>query len=287
MQVNRREDFSERVSYNFPSYPAYINNSFLSSYPNYSALSHWHEEIELIAVISGTMRYNVNGEIITLNKDEGIFVNSKQIHFGFSKDKNECNFICVVIHPVLLCASSEIESKYITPLINNEKLPFLKFSQEIRNGIEIFNCITNMWKYFQSDNPELLIQSEFFKLWTLILNNAEKTIPKTTKSEMYCFKLMNDFIVKNHNEKISLEEIACSGNVCKTSCITIFKKFTNQTPFEYLNEYRLRKAVELMKNSEMNITEIAFETGFNSASYFAETFRKYYGINPDTYRKAL
>ena len=93
MVVN--DDYSEKVQYDDPDYPVMISRDFLSSYPNYAAPSHWHDDIELIAVLSGQMQYSVNGEIFDLCAGEGVFINSRQMHFGFSSDREECEFICI------------------------------------------------------------------------------------------------------------------------------------------------------------------------------------------------
>ena len=86
-------------------------------------------------------------------------------------------------------------------------------------------------------------------------------------------------------EKISLSDIANAGGTCKTSCCTIFKKFTNQTPNEYLTDYRLHKSIDLMQNTDMTLTEICYDVGFSGASYFSETFRKVYDMSPTEYKK--
>ena len=54
-------DSSETVAYNNPLFPVYAEYSFLSAYPDYSCISHWHRDLEWIVVKKGTMTYNVNG----------------------------------------------------------------------------------------------------------------------------------------------------------------------------------------------------------------------------------
>ena len=78
-----KDDRSEKVRYDYTDYPIYIRRALLSEYPGYAAPTHWHDDIEFISVISGEMKYNVNGEIITLRENDGLFVNARQIHFGF------------------------------------------------------------------------------------------------------------------------------------------------------------------------------------------------------------
>ena len=105
ISVDLKDDRSEIVHYDFEEYPIYIRKSMLSSYHNFEAPPHWHDDIELITVLQGEMEYNVNGEIITIQQDEGIFINSRQLHYGFSKTKEECEFLCILIHPIMLCST--------------------------------------------------------------------------------------------------------------------------------------------------------------------------------------
>ena len=59
------------------------------------------------------------------------------------------------------------------------------------------------------------------------------------------------------------------------------------TPNDYLNSFRLEKSMELLRTTDMTATEIAFHCGFNSASYFAEIFKKQKGCSPKEYRKKI
>lgn len=93
------------------------------------------------------------------------------------------------------------------------------------------------------------------------------------------------YIQKNFREKISLEDIAKAGNVSKTSCCKIFKKYVNQSPNAYLIEYRLRSGLELLRTTDMTVTEICFEVGFNGPSYFSESFHKAFGYSPIEFRR--
>ncbi|MCF7805938.1 MAG: DUF4242 domain-containing protein [Candidatus Marinimicrobia bacterium] len=59
---------------------------------------------------------------------------------------------------------------------------------------------------------------------------------------------------------------------------------TGSTPTEFIQESRLRRAVRLIENDAGNISQIAFETGFNNPSYFSKCFRNYFGFLPSSYR---
>lgn len=64
-----------------------------------------------------------------------------------------------------------------------------------------------------------------------------------------------------------------------------FKKAIGMSPIEYLNEYRIRQAVRLLKDSSLPVTEICLDCGYNNMGNFLREFRKYTGTTPLQYRK--
>ena len=68
---------------------------------------------------------------------------------------------------------------------------------------------------------------------------------------------MVGYIQKNYKNKITLSEIAVSGNVCRSNCCKIFQSLLNKSPITYLMEYRLDKSIKLLKISSYSVTEIA------------------------------
>lgn len=96
---------------------------------------------------------------------------------------------------------------------------------------------------------------------------------------------MTSYIYKNYKQNISLNDIAKSGNICRSKCCKMFKKYLNQSPIDFLNTYRLEISKSLLINSNSNITEIAFNSGFNHLSYFSKLFYEKYNFTPKEYRR--
>lgn len=284
---NIKIDGSERVLYNRADYPVYVRKGRLSSYPNFSAEGHWHDDIELILVLSGDMQYNINGKVIELKQGEGVFVNARQLHFGYSETKKECEFICVLLHPILLCSSQAAEQNYIRPLLFNEHIPFCHLKGNIPWQHNVLLSIQEIYEVRDDALAELKIQRRFFDIWIALCENVI-SVQKTTfvsNHHLSALKDMISFINGNYSETLRLASIAASGNVGKTGCCAIFNRYLSKTPNEYLTELRLRKSMELLKNTDMTILEISYAVGFSGASYYAETFRKFYGCTPGAYRK--
>lgn len=285
VSIALRDDRSEKIPYDSPDYPIYIFREFLSNYPNYyTAPSHWHDDIELIAVLDGEMDYNVNGEIARLEKGAGIFVNAGQMHFGFSGSGTECDFICAILHPMLLCASAAYEREFVLPVIRSVPYMVLDPGTLWQRAV-----LEQIYRLFQSKGQRagaMKAQSAFAAVWSLLYENLPlQETESPGGSDLTAARNMVGFIQKNYAQKISLREIAASGAVGQSKCCKLFAQYFGQPPNAYLNQYRLNKSLELLRCGGRPVTEVALSAGFGSASYFAELFRKTFGESPTEYRK--
>ena len=94
-----------------------------------------------------------------------------------------------------------------------------------------------------------------------------------------------DQILKNFKEEISIEKLAQMTNFSKAAFCRYFKARTQKTFIEYLSEVRINQACKLLRESEMSILEICYESGFNNLSNFNRQFRKQMDTNPKEFRK--
>jgi len=84
---------------------------------------------------------------------------------------------------------------------------------------------------------------------------------------------------------VSVKQLTEIAGMSESSLLRAFKQATGRAPTEYLLDLRLRRARHLLRNTDLNITEISFQTGFNDSNYFARTFRKHTNSSPTAYRK--
>ncbi len=286
LSVDVNDDYSEIVRYTYKEYPIYIRKAFLSSYDNFEAPPHWHDDIEFIAVLRGEMNYNINGEIITVRQNEGVLVNSRQLHYGFSQAKNECEFICILIHPMMLCISQAFEEKFVVPLLKNQNTPYIKLSDNAEWKKEIYRCILCMYEQRSIISAPLEISSLFLRIWSLIFENTNISVSRQFQNNDFTvLKNMIGFIQKFYRNKITLKDIAKAGAIGQSKCCKLFEKHIGTTPNAYLIQYRLHQSTWFLKDTDMPITQIADAVGFSGSSYYAEAFRKHYGKSPTEYRK--
>lgn len=142
------------------------------------------------------------------------------------------------------------------------------------------SCRAKEWKLLS------LVYDLWYQIYNLIDNDKNLNLIKDdTSDDVNIFKQMVIFIYQNYKKAIVLQDIAKSGNVGKSKCYELFKRYVNKTPNDFVNLYRLEKSKILLKNEDLSITEVALECGFNSGSYYAELFKKYNGCTPRNFRK--
>lgn len=285
--MGRPLEFSEKVKYNYSEYQIYLKRDLLSQYPNYSGVSHWHQDIEFILILSGHMTYNVNGTTIRLEQGNGIVVNGNQFHHGFSEEGEECEFICMIVNPLLLSVNEFFERRYIEPILHNQNLPWIELSTEIEWQRKILEYVYNIYTTSSEQEMFLEIQQMLFGLWSVLYHHTkqEEKISVQTDERIIVLKKMLTYIHSHYSEKITLDRIAEAGNVCKSKCHILFRVYLGRTPMEYITEYRLRKSADALLNSDLSIAEIGYNVGINSASYYSELFRKYFDCTPTEYKK--
>lgn len=92
------------------------------------------------------------------------------------------------------------------------------------------------------------------------------------------------YIHTHYADELSLKDIADAGMMSIAQCNRCFNKMLNVTPYEYLIQYRLKKATNLLKDATLNVTEISEIVGFNNVTHFIQAFKKVYGISLKKYR---
>ncbi len=287
--IELMQDFSEIVHYEHTGIPLYIRTADLAVYPRMSAPCHWHDDIEWIYVISGKMCYYINGKRILLNEKDSLMVNTRQLHYGYSCQEQDCRFLCILFHPSLFGCNKALLQKYVTPVIENADCEYLHFQSGQTRGLEIaayleqIRCI----KENAANAYELQAVAVMFQLWSSLLQCGELVIEDRSydrNSDLESQKKMVSFIYQNYAEQLSLNEIAASGNVSRSKCCLIFKHYLHQSPVDFLNMFRLKTSCDLLRNTEQSITDIALSCGFNHLSYFSKLFSRNFGCTPREYR---
>lgn len=278
-------DLSERLQYNFTGFPLYVKKDKLSRY-GYEALCHWHPDLEFIYIADGTMDYFINGKKVRIRQGQGIFVNSRRLHYGFSEQKDECTFIALVIHPSLFTNSFDGAKAFAEQKFGFDNIDYMLLYPHVLWHKKIIDSIEQLYQEMNSAplNPLRLLSKAI--LICADMGEHIETAENNGKNNdiQMAFLKMTEYIHNNYKEKLTIDKIANAGAVCRSKGCLLFQQYARMTPTMYLTKYRLSKSAELLRDTELSITEISLLCGFQSPSYYISLFKRETGQTPLHYR---
>ncbi len=107
------------------------------------------------------------------------------------------------------------------------------------------------------------------------------------EKETYRLKKIFEHLNNNYSEPITIPDIAMKVGLTPNSFSRFFTKMTNRRFIDFVNEFKVAKAVEAMNQGGMTIKEVMHLSGFSSPSYFAKQFIKYQNTTPSAYLKKI
>lgn len=253
--------------------PFIFNGNIKRNYYNLSKENNWHENLEIQFCVNGCGTLFLDGKKYPLCKDDMAVVNSNAIHYTGTDSE--------LIYDALIIGTDFCD-------LMGFDINALDFETLIKSttAIQIFLKLKEV--YFNSSAPyrkatlnKLLLEL----LLELTENHCSKRHSCSEKNRAYeRVKLTILYIRKNYQKKLTLEEIAKAVFSDKYSLCKDFKKYTGQTIFENLNNYRCVKALDFLAAGN-TVAQVSSLCGFDNFSYFTKTFKKHIGRLPSEYKK--
>lgn len=140
---------------------------------------------------------------------------------------------------------------------------------------------------FEAD--EIYVQSTVLKLiYSLIWEcHAPSVGPNSSVAGYAAIQNAIEYIEHNLASDLSLHTLADDAGFSPIHFHNCFKAVTGKTPHDYVEERRIKKAVNLLITTNSTLTEIAYECGFSSQSYFSYAFKRITGLTPRDYAKKI
>ncbi|WP_330509137.1 AraC family transcriptional regulator [Parablautia intestinalis] len=248
---------------------------------------HWHPEVEFVYIKKGTAEFLIGSNKYTLSAGTGIFINTQIIH---RFESSESAVIPNIVFSPLVLAQEEslIYQKYIRPVLES-CAECLIFSSEIPGQNDILNTLLSIFDMQESEDVnEIETVALLLRLWNMIYKEiciTEKNpAPHSSAHTQARLQIMMQYIHKNYPQQISLEDIAKTVMLSKSSALSIFNRNLHISPVNYLVNYRLKRAAKLLVTTQNSVSSIARDTGFENIGYFCRRFKKTFGVTPVEYR---
>ncbi|QHQ60335.1 response regulator [Anaerocolumna sedimenticola] len=151
----------------------------------------------------------------------------------------------------------------------------------LKEGLPLRGQIIN--SIYQVINEEEL-ESIFFNYLDYILEYQGRNSRDYKDKNEYIVQCVKNYIITNYANIITIESIAEEIGLSPNYVRNIFKEKTGITLTEWITDYRLEEACNLLKDDKLKIKQISFMVGYENISYFCSVFAKKYGLSPNEYR---
>lgn len=279
----KRAEYVERKRHGTSDFP--IEYYYIDAmHPRYFMSAHWHKEFEIIRVLEGSFFVHLNNVGYETKKGDILFVPVGYLHRG---EPNEAIYECLVFDPLMLLMrphGAAVE-KFIAPIKNSSAV--IKNIVNDANIAETVNKLFNAMKK-KAYGYELDVYGELFKLFSQLYTSGYVSLNKTISSDKQTQTIMKltEYLEENFRDPVSLDKLSEYVGLNKKYLCKIFKEYTSRTLVEYVNELRIENACYEISMAGKNITEAAFESGFNDSGYFCKMFKRYKGITPGEYKNS-
>ncbi len=242
-----------------------------------NSVPHIYDNYVLSFVINGEGTYTIDGVLHNVKAGDAFLTAPNAMTNWTTNDENPIQYIFMVISgpdhlKILHNVGLGTKSKIFNYIHNND------------------NSITNyLFSLYNTSKSTPTNMYELLGYFYLIMDYLAQKYRNTkfdtiTPQNMYFNKSIS-FINDNYANKITILDIANFLNIDRSYLYKIFKNEAGISPIQYLNNYRLEKARQMIPYSDFSITNIADAVGYYDYSHFCHAFQKKYGLTPGEFRK--
>lgn len=235
-------------------------------------ICNWHSNLEIIHVTEGNGSVQYGGKTLKIETGDTVVINSGALHCFFSDGL--MGFIGIIIDDDF-CKESGIVP---------ERFDFDRLVKDPAVDELIRACADTIETYHDSKNPIYAAKARSQVLSLLVFlaegYSRESTGESETKnpSEEYVKKVIGH-LIDHYTDDVTLDSLAALCGITKFHLARVFKQYTGDTVFTYLNALKCKNAQKFLA-SGLGVTETATRCGFESVSYFSRTYKRVMGFSP-------
>lgn len=258
---------------------------------DYSGICHKHDHPELVIVRGGTATHYFEGSNYPIMTGDVFCILDGQSHYFH--DMNNLQLINIMYCPngmrlpfhSLRKVSGFNAMFMLEPSYRHQHEFSSRLSLSPGDLAHIINLAESMFTEFYKKPAgyEAYLTGSLIKLILFLSRHYGQHSGKEASALLRIGNILS--ALEDEPEKPwTLGNMSELGGLSPANLILIFKQATGMTPLNYLIQLRIRQAMELLAGTQMSVTEIAFEVGFNDSNYFARQFKRINGMSASGYR---
>lgn len=252
---------------------------------------HWHEEMEILYVNSGSLKLQIPGKTFRLTQGEGFVVNANVLHFAAADPV--CLLQSFVFAPLMVTGGQEtvFARKYITPLVDCCVFDGCRLDSGTGEQSGADDFVTAFEAISQGlPGYEFVVRDRLSQICHSLYRHFEREIgggEVAANQDHIRIRKMLDFIHGYYPENVKLAEIARAADIGERECLRCFQRVIHGSPMQYLLKYRvMRGAAMLLEHPGSSIAEVSARCGFESPSNFSHMFKRFFICTPREYRNS-
>lgn len=242
--------------------------------------AHWHDRIELLLIVSGSMDAHIDNERFTVLPGQLVVIMPSMVHCGFSC---ECgvHYYVIAIDIGKFHNTTIASAKYLKPIMRQT----VKF-QTVVDHPKVIDPINKLVDSFaeESKRNSLYAIGKTYEFISLLYEHCKISSRQTTKNDER-FGMILEYVNSHFTENISAASISKIFGYDETYFCRRFKIVTGITTMNYIRILRLELAQKLLDETTESIGSISFQCGFSDTHYFSNCFKKHFGISPSEFRQ--
>lgn len=247
--------------------------------------AHWHEAMEILFCLNGSVRINIEYESIILLRNQFIVFDSKEVH-SIHSDSNLYMFLCIHVDKKQLtgyCPDLELYQIKCRPIpLDDPKSTQYIHLCQLAHDLTRINIENKSTSAMSSDGIVLLMLADLIQYFSVY--SLSETTSGSAQSNDNLREIIS-YVNEHYTEPLSLETVANHVGFSREYFCRFFKQHMGITFLRYLNEVRISHAGRLISNTGLSISEIIAESGFTNQTLFNRLFKDIYGMTPRQARR--
>lgn len=254
---------------------------FISFYPFETYGPHKHLRLEINHVKKGNCMMHLDNESINFVEGDTMIILSNVNHV-FEAGSGGTTLMQLEFLPEIFSGFDLNFSGCIDGIGLGSISPFSEENKLIKivNNIGIMRVVQRIVNELEGKNSyyQYLVVMYYAELLVLIYRYMSENYLPICQND--ALKRAISFIRFNYHKDISINDVAIQADISERYLRSLFSQYLNISPLDYLNQIRINKSIELLRNTELSVKEICFQCGFQSPQYFSRIFKQQTGISP-------
>ncbi|MFF2091140.1 helix-turn-helix domain-containing protein [Paenibacillus sp. NPDC058174] len=269
-------------------YPLFIGDTI--GVESYYQKLHWHDVLEINLIKTGTGYYIINGRQFEFQQGDILLINSNDLHCAY--ETKDLVMLVISFDPSWLISSLRLDPEILSPFremgvnftnlldrrhprIHKLRSLLLELQEEHTSGLRSHTTIVYslLLRFLATINRDFRIEA------------AAGAASQISERQLDKMRYVIIEMERNFAHNWTLAELAALVYLSPSRFSDIFKRAVGMPPLLYLIHIRLERAIDLLENNQMKITDVALECGFRTLSNFNRLFKKHIGASPKESRR--